>query len=235
VRATLARFTAVVQSFVDQGVLPPRNPIALVEPPAVKRTPPQSWTLAEVQTFRESAREDRLYACWLLSCYGLRRSEVLGVRWSDVDGETLHIRQGRVALGSASVVDDPKSHRSLRALPLPAEVAEALRALRMRPRSEALALGVGWSDDRLVAVDEAGTPLRPEAYSDAFQRLRERAELRRIKLHALRNTSVSLMLNQRKPVHVVAGWHGHDPAVSLSIYADAKADEMRAAGASLFG
>jgi hypothetical protein len=58
--------------------------------------------------------------------------------------------------------------------------------------------------------------------------------LRRIKLHALRNTSVSLMLDQGQPVHVVASWRGHDPAVTLSIYADAKADELRAAGAKLF-
>jgi hypothetical protein len=43
------------------------------------------------------------------------------------------------------------------------------------------------------------------------------------------------MLDQRQPVHIVAGWHGHDPAVSLSIYSDAKADELRTAGASLFG
>ena len=37
------------------------------------------------------------------------------------------------------------------------------------------------------------------------------------------------------PAHIVAGWHGHDPAVLLSIYSDAKADELRAASASLFG
>ena len=68
-----------------------------------------------------------------------------------------------------------------------------------------------------------------------FRSERERAGLRRIHLKALRNTSVSLMLDQRHPVHIVAAWHGHDPAVSLSIYSDAKADELRAAGAALFG
>ena len=99
----------------------------------------------------------------------------------------------------------------------------------------------GVSDQNQIAENRAEGDRRQwrrrgsEAYSDAFQRLREKAGLRRIKLHALRNTSVSLMLDQRQPVHVVAGWHGHDPAVSLSIYADAKADEMRAAGASLSG
>ena len=59
--------------------------------------------------------------------------------------------------------------------------------------------------------------------------------LRRIRLHGLRNTSVSLMLDQGHPPHIVAAWHGHDPAVALSIYADVKADELRVVGASLFG
>lgn len=74
----------------------------------------------------------------------------------------------------------------------------------------------------------------PESYTNEFQRLRARAGLPRIKLHGLRNTSVSLMLDQGHPPHIVAAWHGHDPAVTLSIYSDVKADELRAVGASLF-
>jgi hypothetical protein len=54
-------------------------------------------------------------------------------------------------------------------------------------------------------------------------------------LHGLRNTSVSLMLDQGHPPHIVAAWHGHDTPVALRIYADVKADELRAVGASLFG
>jgi integrase len=193
--------------------------------------------LAEVGQFRESVRDHRLFACRLLSCHGLRRSEVLGLRWSavDLDTGTLSVRRGRVAVGGEVSEGAPKSRRSRRDLPLMADVVAALRALRQRQRAEALALGVGWSDDRLVAVHEDGTPLRPEAYTDELQRLRARAGLRRIKLHGLRKTSVSLMLDQVHPPHIVAAWHGHDPAVALSIYSDVKADELRAVGASLFG
>jgi integrase len=251
IRSALTTFGAVVQSYVDQGVLV-RNVIALVERPkdadpddayAFTEDSPgtvptaKSWTLAEVLQFRESVREDRLYACWLLSAYGLRRSEVLGLRWNAVDlgTGTLSVRRGRVAVGGEVSEGAPKSRRSRRDLPLPADVVAALRALRQRQRAEALALGVGWSDDRLVAVREDGEPLRPEGYTDEFQRLRARAGLSRIKLHGLRNTSVTLMLDQGHPPHIVAGWHGHDPAVALSIYSDVKADELRAVGASLFG
>lgn len=247
VRSTLTTFSAVVQSYVDQGVLP-RNVIGLVERPKDTDAPARdsdtaaeptakSWTLADVQAFREAVRDHRLHACWLLSCYGLRRSEILGLRWSavDLDTGTLSVRRGRVAVGTESVEGAPKSRRSRRDLPLPADVTEALRALRTQQKAEALALGVGWSDDRLIAVREDGEPLRPEFYTDEFHRLREQAGLRRIRLHGLRNTSGTLMLDQNKPVHIVAAWHGHDPAVLLSIYADVKADELRAVGASLFG
>ncbi|MGV9796669.1 site-specific integrase [Mycobacterium sp. NPDC003449] len=256
VRSTLTTFGAVVQSYTDQGVLA-RNVIALVERPKDadpdERTPAadgqaddsdadteataKSWTLAEVVTFREAVRDHRLFACWLLSCYGMRRSEVLGLRWSavDLDTGTLSVRRGRVAVGSDTVEGGPKSRRSRRDLPLPADVTEALRALKAAQKREALALGVAWSEDRLVAVCQDGEPLRPESYTDKFQRLRSRAGLHRIKLHGLRNTSVSLMLDQGHPPHIVAAWHGHDPAVALSIYADVKADELRAVGASLFG
>lgn len=249
VRSSLTTFGAVVQSYFDQGVLP-RNVIALVERPKVAdpgdaasaeettaaEPTAKSWPLAEAERFRAAVSDHRLFACWLLSCYGLRRSEVLGLRWSaiDLDTGTLSVRRGRVAVGGQAVEGAPKSKRSRRDLPLPADVVTALRALKTRQRTEALALGVGWSDDRLVAVYEDGTPLRPEFYTDDFQRLRTRAGLTRIKLHGLRNTSVSLMLDQGHPPHIVAAWHGHDPAVALSIYADVKADELRAVGASLF-
>ncbi|GAC69733.1 tyrosine-type recombinase/integrase [Gordonia soli] len=244
-RATLTAFTAVVQSYVDQGVLP-RNVAALVERPADadvdeddaepnSETTAKSWTVAEAQRFRESVRDDRLFACWLLSCYGLRRSEVLGLRWSAIEGEALHVRRGRVTVGTETIEGAPKSRRSRWELPMPAELIEALRALKTRQKEEVLAIGVPWDEDRLVASREDGSPVAPDWYSDEFHRLRARAGLRRIKLHGLRNTSVTLMLDRGIPVHIVAGWHGHDPAVSLSIYPDAKADELRAAGASLFG
>ncbi|ATL71367.1 recombinase [Nocardia terpenica] len=229
----------VVQSYADEGLLP-RNVIALVERPGDEvpendDETSKSWSLAEMETFRASVRAERLYACWLLSSYGMRRSEILGLRWTRIENDTLLVRRGRVAIGKDSEENLPKSRRSRRDLPLPADVAAALRRLKTVQKAECLALGESWSDDRLIAVDEDGSPVRPERYSDEFQRLRERAGLRRITLKGLRNTSVSLMLARRIPVHVVAAWHGHDPAVSLSIYSDAQPDDLRAAGAAVFG
>ncbi len=134
VRSTLTTFGMVVQSFVGQGALP-RNVTALVERPADELIVDQpqtskSWNPAEVQKFRTSVRNDRLFACWLLSCYGLRRSEVLGIRWSAIEGDTLSIRRSRVAVGKEAIEGLPKSRRSVRELPLPAELASALEHLK---------------------------------------------------------------------------------------------------------
>ncbi|WP_374025595.1 tyrosine-type recombinase/integrase [Mycobacterium sp. HNNTM2301] len=248
VRSTLTTLGMVVQSYVDQGVLA-RNVVALVDRPKDRDADAadgqddddsdaeRAWSLAEAETFRAAVAGDRLYACWLLSCYGLRRSEVVGLRWSAINLDTglLSVRRGRVAVGGEVSEGDPKSKRSRRNLPLPADVVTALRALKTAQKREAMALGVKWSDERLAAVREDGTSVRPEWYSDTFQRLRERAGLRPITLHELRHTSVSLMFDRGVAPHVVAAWHGHSPEVALRIYTHVKAAELHAAGAALFG
>ncbi|MFI5783686.1 tyrosine-type recombinase/integrase [Nocardia sp. NPDC051570] len=235
VRSTLTRFRMVVQSYVDQGLLEP-NVIALVERPGDEALDEdeletsKSWTPAEIERFREGLRHERLYACWLLSCYGLRRSEVLGLRWTRIDATLIRIRRGRVTVGTQTEENGPKSKRSRRDLPPPADVTAALRNLKRLQRTECLALGIPWSDDRLIAVHEDGTPVRPEWYSDEFHRLRRRLGLRRIHLKGLRNTSVTLMLARGIHPHIVAAWHGHDPAVSLTVYNDPQPEDLRAAG-----
>ncbi|GAB2699800.1 hypothetical protein GCM10027089_22330 [Nocardia thraciensis] len=195
----------------------------------------RSWTVAEMAAFREYARTHRLYACWLLSCYGMRRSEVLAARWTRFTSTTLRIRRGRVAIdGTHTEENRPKSRRSRRDLPPPADVVEALDALKKLQMAECQALGIEWTDDRLIAVHEDGTPVRPEWYSDEFQRLRTRAGLRRIPLKHLRNTSVSLMLALGIPPHIVASLARPRPCRLLSIYSDAQPEDLRAAGAALF-
>ncbi|MFJ9370954.1 site-specific integrase [Nocardia sp. NPDC101769] len=243
VRSTLTALSMMVQSYVDEGRIP-RNVVALAERPADEiddrdddedTDDPKAWTVAEVQRFRQEAQAHRLYAAWLMSTYGMRRSEVLGMRWTRFSDAALKVRRGRVAVGTTTEENLPKSRRSRRDLPPPAELAAALRGLKKVQRAECLALGIPWSDDRLIVVDEAGAPLRPERYSDEFQRISRAAGLRRIQLKGLRNSSVSLMLALGIPVHIVAAWHGHDPSMSLSVYSVVQGEDLVAAGTAAFG
>ena len=144
-----------------------------------------------MRRFLDVAARDRLFGAWLLSPAGLRRSEVVGLEWDavDLDAGTLEIRQGRVALGRESVVDEPKSDASGRTLPLDAETVDALAALKLRQKTERLAAGPAYDGTSgYVVVDELGRPYRPERYSDLFRELNVAAGVKMITLHEVRHT-----------------------------------------------
>lgn len=100
VRLTLGRLKAALEMAVDEGRLV-RNVARLVKPPEYVTSERDTWSRAEVRTFLRAAADDRLHAAWRLSLYGLRRGEVLGLRWSDIDlkAGTLTVSQGRVLVG----------------------------------------------------------------------------------------------------------------------------------------
>ena len=81
---TLGRLTAALEMAVKEGKLV-RNPAALVEPPPHEKRERKAWTVEQVRTFLAVAAADRLHAAWRLSLYGLRRGEVLGLRWEAVE------------------------------------------------------------------------------------------------------------------------------------------------------
>ena len=121
----------------------------------------------------------------------------------------------------------PKTARGRRTLPIDPPLAAALRHTRS---ATVAALG----PDRWVAVDQAGQPYRPEAFSDLFVDLATEARLPVIRLHDLRDTALSLLLARGVPVHVVARFAGHDPAITLRTYAHVTPDALGAAS-EVFG
>ncbi len=230
----LTQLSAALDDAQEQGLVT-RNVARLVKRPDVAGTEMSVWTREQSAVFREHVREHRLYALFLLSLCGLRRSEVMGLRWSRIEGSTLHVHRGRVAVGKVVEEGDPKSRRSRRSLPLPADVAAALRSLKVTQKTEALALGVPWSDDRLVAVREDGEPIRPEWYTDEFQRCAKSAGLPVIRLHDARHTAATILLDSGASVSAAAKWLGHDPAVLLRVYGHVYDETLEATGAALFG
>lgn len=234
VTTMLIQLSAALDDAMKQGLVT-RNVARLVKRPDIADTEMQVWTREQSRAFREHVREHRLYALFLLSLCGLRRSEIMGLRWSRIEGGTLHVRRGRVAVGKDVEEDDPKSRRSRRSLPLPADVVKALGRLKVAQKAEALALGASWSDERLVAVHEDGSPIRPEWYTDEFQRQAKAAGLPVIRLHDARHTAATILLDSGAAVSAVAKWLGHDPAVLLRVYGHVYPEALEAAGAALFG
>jgi integrase len=215
-----------------------RNVAQLVDRPTIQYREMSTWTPLEAEAFRLHVQNDRLYACWLLTLAGCRRSEVLGLSWSavDFDNKTVTVAQGRVVVrGGGTTTVEPKSERSRRTLPMPAEVMVALRSLRARQASERLSFGADYRDTGLVAVAEDGAPIRPETYSKMFTRHSEAAEVPSIRLHDARHTAATRMLDSGTTISAAAKWLGHDPAMTLRVYGHVYDDALASAGNVLLG
>lgn len=125
-----------------------RNVAARVEGPSQAPKRREALTGDEVAKISAAAEGHRLHACWLLSLSGLRRSEVLGLRWSDVgDDGALRVERGRVDVDGRghTVVGPTKTRAGTRTLPLPPHMRKALATMRTRRDEEMLALSVGRS------------------------------------------------------------------------------------------
>ncbi len=179
----------------------------------------------------EHVHGDRLEVLWHLSLAGLRRSEVMALRWSDFDlaSGTVTVQAGRTAIEVGDSTTPPKSARSRRTLPLLADLSAALRRTRKIRQSEVLALGAPWDSEQLVAVDEALNPIRPELYSEWWGKMLASLGLEPITLHGARHGSVTRLLNAGVPVHQVQAWHGHANASQTLAYAHASVADLRAA------
>lgn len=154
------------------------------------------WQNEHLAKFRVVAGGDEWAHGWLLSAVGLRRGEVLGLKWSDIDMEasTVTIRRNRTTVNGKEVIGTPKSRDSKRTLKVGARVMEALQ---VAPRTSE------W-----VVVGADGERPRPELYSDRFVYLIEDVGLPQIVLHGVRHAVASKMASQGVPLASVARWLG---------------------------
>jgi integrase len=153
---------------------------------------------------------------------GLRLGELRGLRWRDLDlpGGRLSVQQTLQRLDSGRLVQgQPKTHRSRRAVSIPADVVEALQAHRAAQAQARLLAGPAWKESGLVFVDALGQPLSETRLRGAFRRLLRQAELPPIRLHDLRHTMASLMLAAGEHPKVVSERLGHSTiAITIDTY-----------------
>jgi integrase len=218
VHATLRR---ALRDAVADGLVV-RNVAAQARPPRARRVEMHTWTAAEVGIFLASVREDRLYAAWLLlATLGLRRGELLGLRWADVDltSGRIAIRQTLVMVDGKPAMAEPKTAKGRRSLILAPQVLEAVRVHHAYQAAERLSWGADYTDSGLVVTAEAGRPLHPESLSGQFVREAKRAGLPQIRLHDLRHSVASILLAQGVHPKVVSEQLGHATiALTLDTY-----------------
>jgi integrase len=214
----------VLADAVDADLIA-RNPADRAKPPRPERIAAKElncWHAGELKTFLDHVRETRWYAAWHLAAMtGMRRGEVLGLRWSDLHLERacISIRHTIVSVGYAVQESTPKTHQA-RVVDLDPETLEQLRAHRARQEAERAEWGAGYKDHGLVFCRENGTPIHPDSFSQRFELEVRHSGLRRIRIHDLRHTHATIALQAGVPVKVISERLGHEsPAFTMKQYA----------------
>jgi len=180
------------------------------------------WTAVQLQTFLASLDGQRLEPAFVLAAHtGMRRGEVAGLRWGDVDldAKLIHVRQAAVVVNYELRLTDVKTANGRRTIDINDDVVRALQAWRRTQAEERLLLGAGYDDHDLVFARPDGTPTHPEVISRTFDRIVARTGLSRIRFHDVRHTHASLLLKASVPVKVVTERLGHaTPGFTLDVY-----------------
>lgn len=173
--------------------------------------------------------------------YKKRRDELLGLRWEDIDfdNRTISVKQtvqrsgGNDATGEGSKLHivTPKSARSVRTLPLPEFVAEAILGRKARQAQERLLAGSRWRDSHLVFTNSKGTPIEPRRLDTEFKRILKEAEQpETIRLHDSRHFAASLLAALDVHPRIAMEILGHsDINLTMKTYTHVPSDDMREA------
>ena len=213
-----------------------RNPADRADPPKESTAEMSVWTPEQLGTFLDSVRTDRLFAAWLMAAMtGMRRGELLGLKWSDLDLEAgaVSVRQIRTVAKYRVVTFTPKTEKGRRTIALDPHTVAALRSYRVAQKEERVLLGPDYSNsDDLVFTKPNGSAIHPERFSAWFTQRCRKSGLPRVRLHDVRHSYVTALLAEGVPLKVVSQRVGHaSPMVTMTIYQHVLPGDDRAAAA----
>ncbi len=224
--STVQKIHHVLHKALAQAVrwdLIPRNPTDNVKAPTPTPKEMHPLSASEARKLLEAAGGDRLEALYVLAVHtGMRRGELLGLKWADVDLEnaTVRVRRTLTRNGTGYVLGEPKTKNSRRTVRLTQKATQALRRHRARQAQEKLSVGSQYQDQDLVFAGNSGGLINP---SNLRQRsckpLLKRAGLSQITLNDLRHTCASLLFQRNVHPKFVQELLGHaSVAITLDTY-----------------
>ena len=203
------------------------NLMQRVDRPSAKKYVASFYSVEEVQTLLAFAKDDVLYVPIVLSVYcGLRRSEALGMAWSNIDFEKdkIYVKQKVVELTkngkkNIHISDDLKTESSRRVFALHPDVKKVLLKHKEQQEMYRKQFGRSYSKKYLdmVCVDQLGMLLRPNFVTEHFNTFLKKHGLRKIRFHDLRHTCASLLVALGENMKVIQAYMGHS---TMSVTAD---------------
>jgi integrase len=201
-----------LQTAVEWGLLA-RNTADAVSPLRAQGVEMQTWDEDEITTFLEAARQTPYYALFHAALFtGMRRSELLALRWCDLDLLLCQIyvtRSLHVLKGGKVIIRQPKSDKGRRMIAMSPLTVSVLREHKEKHQLERSILGKSLTGEDLIYCDLEDHPLLPNTVTHAWNKLVRRTGIRPIRLHDARHSYASLMLKQGTHPKVVQERLGH--------------------------
>lgn len=223
---------AALEDAVREEVID-KNPASLVRVPSPARVERVPLSVDEVRMLLKAVGDDRLRAMFVVfAMLGMRRSEVLGLRWEDVDLEEgfLQVRRGLQRVNGELMVLPTKTLRSRRTIPLPHVVLDVLTQHRAAQEVERVSLAQRWPASTYVFTTPIGTPIDPRNCTRVVQEACRRAGVRVVRLHDFRHGCVSVLLGLGVPPRTAMDIAGHSTIeMTMNVYGHVSLDEKREA------
>lgn len=218
-----------------------RNPMEKVDIPRGRRRKQTTWSVDEIERFLHFAKyeNENYYSVFLTFIYtGLRRGELLGVKWEDIDleNELIEVKRNLIYDKDGFRFGELKNEASYRTIKIDDYVSKELRQHKTRQSEFKLMLGREYDQNYdLVFCREDGRPIYPRTLTTIFNRLIKKAEVTKIRIHDLRHTHASLMLEAGNSLKDVQDRLGHKSIKTTGdIYAHVT-DNMKDESAQKFG
>lgn len=234
----------IIHSSLEQAIkeeLVTRNVSKSTTLPKQEKKEIRVLTLEEQKRFMDLLEGDRLGVAFLMLLgTGLRRGELLGLRWQDVNLKNgiIHVQrqlvQAKVDGKYQLIFQPPKTNQGRRTIPLPTWCLSSLKAHRAKQNEEKLSCGSWYQDNDLVFATWDGKPLQPGNFERRFKKLIKQAQLPETNLHALRHTFATRLLEQNEHPKVVQDLLGHSQiSLTLDTYSHVLPDQKQQAIAKL--
>lgn len=223
--ATVKHTYHVLKGAMDKAVLAgiiPRSPCQGIMLPKGEKKAAVVYDEQQIQQLIRAAKGTEMeLPIDMELCLGLRRGELLGLEWGDIDWEKnqIHIIRNRVVVNGKSIVKDPKTKSGKRTLDAPIQLMAKLKKHRLACMERTMSLGEAYTHTNYVIVHPDGKPIYPEYLSKMLTKLQIKAGLPQCRFHDLRHLCASIMLMQGVNVKVAQERLGHkDISTTLNIY-----------------
>lgn len=223
--ATIKHAYHVLKGAMDKAVLAGiifRSPCTGIMLPKGQKKPAVVFNEQQIrQLLRAAKGTDMELVIDMELCLGLRRGELLGLQWGDIDWENnqIHIIRNRVIVDGKAIVKEPKTQSSIRVLDVPEMLMKKLRIYKGRCIENRMRLGWNYTVTDYIIVHQDGKPIYPEYLSQMLTKLLAAAGLPKCRFHDLRHLCASIMVRQNVNVKVAQEILGHkDITTTMNIY-----------------